>query len=88
MAKREFLKSVILVLLVLVALMSLECQKIVAAEARLSKGCVPNQRCHVEAQEPLDVKEDIDPGDHEAAPGNDDDFYRQYGDVPSPGIGH
>lgn len=92
MARREFFKSVFLVLIVLVALMSMECQRKAAAESRMSKSCVQNPRCHLEVaekQEPLDVKEDIDPGDHDqAAPGDDYDFYRQYGDVPSPGIGH
>lgn len=89
MARKEFLKSVLVLLLVLLALMSWECQRKTVAEARiLSKACVPNQRCHVEiaeTQERLDVKEDID---HEDAPGDDYGNYRQYGDVPSPGIGH
>ncbi|EXB96522.1 hypothetical protein L484_011232 [Morus notabilis] len=107
MAKREFyfMKSsisVLLVLLVLASLLSMTCQRKIAVEAhaRLSKDCVPiSPACHLEVAdheepEPLDVKDDADPGSgddlehHEAAPGDDNDFYRQYGDVPSPGIGH
>ena len=99
---KELVKSgLFVVLLVLMALLSnMTCQReLVSAEARfLSKGCVLHSSdCHVEAFEaerPSDAKGDADPGsdggdDRESDPAGDDyDFYRQYGDVPSPGIGH
>ncbi|KAF3433284.1 hypothetical protein FNV43_RR24386 [Rhamnella rubrinervis] len=102
MGKRE-LKTTIPVLISLVLLLSLTFQTKSSAATgggtrRFSnKGCVGTTCGHLGShpnhQQPLDRVENVgdDPGDDhhdEAAPGDDYDFYRQYGDVPSPGIGH
>ena len=62
-----------------------------SAEGRfLSRGCVLySDDCHVD----VEPQRPLDPGlsdEQEAEPDDDDDndFYRQYGDVPSTGIGH
>ncbi|GMN41160.1 hypothetical protein TIFTF001_010400 [Ficus carica] len=44
---------------------------------------------HADADRAAESSGDVDDDHHDqAASGDDYDFYRQYGDVPSPGIGH
>ncbi|KAM6582503.1 hypothetical protein CsatB_009505 [Cannabis sativa] len=95
MGRREVMRSTILIVLALMSLevLCFERKAVAIAEARLmSKGCVLNQKCHVEVAEPLDVKDQYKysnpEDDQEVTPGDDYDKYRQYGDVPSPGVGH
>lgn len=87
---RKELKTAILVLS-LVLLLSLTFQRRVSPR-RLSKvvDCVNvvGKACHNKPVDHDHVLENVDdPGDHEAD-SEDYDFYRQYGDVPSPGVGH
>lgn len=57
---------------------------------RFSKGCGPACRFEVSSDEhkSLDLEDDHNRSDEEDQSGHGYDFYRQYGDVPSPGIGH
>lgn len=76
MGRKELIKAILIVLVIL----SLTIQRITAATRYSKVWSTPTGT----KKKPLEMEDD--PGDDAA--GDDYDFYRRHGSVPSPGVGH